>query len=49
MAGFERNVYRVVTRKIRDFSEEQLQNITAIAWLYRGQQSRYLGLVREYL
>ncbi|WP_264299872.1 SAM-dependent methyltransferase [Nostoc sp. MG11] len=44
-----RNVYRVVTRKIRDFSEEQLQNITAIAWLYRGQQERYLGLVREYL
>ena len=44
-----RNVYRVVTRKIRDFSEEQLQNITAIAWLYRGQQSRYLGLVGEYL
>lgn len=44
-----RNIYRVVTRKIRDFSEEQLQNITAIAWLYRGQQSRYLGLVRDYL
>ncbi|MHC5774445.1 type I restriction-modification system subunit M [Nostoc sp.] len=44
-----RNVYRVVTRKIRDFSEEQLQNITAIAWLYRGQQERYLGLVGEYL
>lgn len=44
-----RNVYRVVTRKIRDFSEEQLQNITAIAWLYRGQQSRYLGLVGDYL
>ncbi|MDF5738141.1 MULTISPECIES: type I restriction-modification system subunit M [unclassified Nostoc] len=44
-----RNVYRVVTRKIRDFSEEQLQNITAIAWLYRGQQERYLGLVQDYL
>ncbi|MEH1907067.1 N-6 DNA methylase [Nostoc sp.] len=44
-----RNVYRVVTRKIRDFSEEQLQNITAIAWLYRGQQERYLGLVGDYL
>jgi type I restriction enzyme M protein len=44
-----RNVYRVVTRKIRDFSEEQLQNITAIAWLYRTQQERYLGLVGEYL
>lgn len=44
-----RNIYRVVTRKIRDFSEEQLQNITAIAWLYRTQESRYLGLVGDYL
>lgn len=44
-----RNIYRVVTRKIRDFSEEQLKNITAISWLYRGQQERYLQLVGEYL
>lgn len=44
-----RNIYRVVTRKIRDFSEEQLQNITAVAWLYRGEQERFLGLVGEYL
>lgn len=44
-----RSLHRVISRKIRDFSEEQLKNITAIAWLYRGEQSRYLGLVREYL
>lgn len=44
-----RNIYRVVTRKINDFSDEQLQNITAIAWLYRGEQERYLELVGEYL
>src|SRR5207253_1659899 len=36
-------------RKIRDFSDEQLKNLTAITWLYRGEKARYLGLVQEYL
>lgn len=44
-----RNVYRVISRKIRDFSDEQLANLTAIVWLYRGETDRYLGLVRSYL
>jgi type I restriction enzyme M protein len=44
-----RNVYRKVTRKIYDFSPEQLQNLTAVVWLYRGQQDRFLRLVRSYL
>jgi type I restriction enzyme M protein len=44
-----RNVYRKVTRKIYDFSPEQLQNLTSIVWLYRGQQGRFLGLVQSYL
>jgi len=44
-----RNVYRKVTRKIYDFSPEQLKNLTAIVWLYRGQTTRFLGLVKEYL
>ena len=43
-----RNVYRKVTRKIYDFSPEQLANLTAIVWLYRGQRERFLGLVRSY-
>jgi len=43
-----RNIYRKVTRKIYDFSPEQLANLTAIVWLYRGQQERFLGLVRNY-
>lgn len=43
-----RNIYRKVTRKIFDFSPEQLANLTAIVWLYRGQQERFLGLVQEY-
>lgn len=43
-----RNIYRKVTRKIYDFSPEQLQNILAIVWLYRGQGERYLDLVASY-
>src|SRR6185437_2265798 len=44
-----RNVYRKVTRKIYDFSPEQMRNLAAIVWLYRGQQQRFLGLVKDYL
>ena len=44
-----RNVYRKVTRKIYDFSPEQMRNLAAILWLYRGQRGRFLGLVADYL
>jgi type I restriction enzyme M protein len=44
-----RNVYRKVTRKIFDFSPEQQANLAAIVWLYRGQQTRFLGLVQSYI
>ncbi|MFN3130277.1 N-6 DNA methylase [Roseibium sp.] len=44
-----RNVFTKVTRKIYDFSPEQTQNLTAIFWLYRGQQDRFLSLVETYL
>ena len=44
-----RNVYRKVTRKIYDFSPEQLANLTSIISLYRGQTGRFLALVREHL
>ncbi len=44
-----RNVFHKVTRKIYDFSPEQLQNLTSIVWLYRGQQERFLKLVESYL
>jgi type I restriction enzyme M protein len=44
-----RNIYRKVTRKIYDFSPEQLQNLTAVVWLYRGQSDRFLALVQSYL
>ncbi len=44
-----RQIYRKVTRKIYDFSPEQQANLTAIVWLHRGQQDRFLGLVANYL
>ena len=44
-----RQIYRKVTRKIYDFSPEQLANLTAIVWLYRGQRDRFLCLLRSYL
>jgi len=43
-----RNVYRKVTRKIYDFSSEQMQNLSAIIWLHRGQQDRFLNLIEQY-
>src|SRR5258708_16288203 len=44
-----RNVYRKVTRKIYDFSPEQMRNLTAVVWLYRGQSERFVALVQTYL
>lgn len=44
-----RNVFRKVTRKIYDFTPEQLANLTAIVWLYRGQSNRFVSLVQSYL
>ncbi|MCX7070788.1 MAG: N-6 DNA methylase [Gammaproteobacteria bacterium] len=43
-----RNVYRKVTRKIYDFSPEQLANLTSIVWLYRGQTERFLELLTQH-
>jgi len=44
-----RNIYRKVTRKIYDFSLEQMQNLLAVIWLYRGQKGRFIDLLAEYL
>lgn len=44
-----RGVYRKVTRKIYDFSPEQMKNLSAVVWLYRGQRQRFLDLVKGYL
>ncbi|HEX9970707.1 MAG TPA: N-6 DNA methylase [bacterium] len=44
-----RNIFRKVTRKIFDFSPEQLQNILSIIWLYRGETKRFHDLVVKYI
>ncbi len=44
-----RNVYRKINRTINDFSPEQMVNLSAIVWLYRGQNDRFLKLVADYL
>jgi type I restriction enzyme M protein len=44
-----RNVHRRVTRKIYDFSPEQLQNLLSIVWLYRGENERFWELITSYL
>lgn len=44
-----RNVYRKVTRKIYDFSPEQLANLTSIIWLYRGESQRFIELLQAHI
>jgi type I restriction enzyme M protein len=44
-----RQVFRKVTRKIFDFSPEQLADLTAVVWLYRGQHERFEALVAQHL
>ena len=43
-----RGIFRRVTRKIYDFSPEQMRNVLAIVWLYHGEKQRYLDLVAGY-
>jgi type I restriction enzyme M protein len=43
-----RGIYRKVTRKIYDFSPEQMKNIAAIVWLHRGERDRFLRLIDDY-
>jgi len=43
-----RNIYQKVTRKIYNFTPEQLKNISSIIWLYRGQADKFLNLICEY-
>jgi type I restriction enzyme M protein len=39
-----RNIYRKVTRKINDFSPEQMQNVSAIIWLIAASATGFSGL-----
>ena len=44
-----RQVFRKVTRKIFDFSPEQLADLTAVVWLYRGEHARFEALLAQHL
>ena len=43
-----RNYYTVVDRTLNEWSKWQLNNLTAIVWLYRGQSDKYLKLLDDY-
>ena len=43
-----RNYYTVVDRNLNEWSDWQLRNLTAIVWLYRGEQEKYKELVADY-
>ncbi|GAD22287.1 class I SAM-dependent DNA methyltransferase [Acidovorax sp. MR-S7] len=43
-----RNVYTVVSANSHVFTDEQLANLGAIVWLYRGEAEKFVGLVHRY-
>ena len=43
-----RNVYTVVSARSHVFTDEQLANLSAITWLYRGQHDKFLALLAHY-
>lgn len=43
-----RNVYHVVSARSHVFTYEQLANLSAIVWLYRGEQNKFVELVAGY-
>ena len=43
-----RNVYHVVSARSHVFTDEQLANLTAIAWLYRGETAKFVALLGRY-
>ena len=43
-----RNVFTVVSARSHVFSPEQLSNLSAISWLYRGQNERFTALIAAY-
>jgi type I restriction enzyme M protein len=43
-----RNVYTVVSARSHVFSDEQLANLSAITWLYRGEHHKFVELLAHY-
>ena len=44
-----RRTYHQITRKLREFTEAQQQNLTSIVWLYRGETDKFQALRQRYL
>jgi type I restriction enzyme M protein len=43
-----RNVYTVMSPTSHVFTEEQLSNLSAITWLYRGERDKFTALLASY-
>ncbi len=43
-----RNVYHVVSARSHVFTDDQLANLNAIVWLYRGEREKFIALVARY-
>lgn len=43
-----RNVYHTVSARSHVFTDEQLANLNAIVWLYRGEREKFIALVARY-
>lgn len=43
-----RNYYTVIDRKLNEWTEWQMKNLTAIVWLYRGEVEKYQTLLNDY-
>lgn len=43
-----RNHYTVVSARSHVFTDEQLANLTAITWLYRGEQAKFTALIGQH-
>lgn len=43
-----RNHYTVVSARSHVFTDEQLANLTAITWLYRGEQAKFTALLGQH-
>lgn len=43
-----RNVYTVVSARSHVFTDEQLANLSAITWLYRGEHDKFTALLGNY-
>lgn len=44
-----RRIYTQVTRKLREFTEAQQQNLAAVVWLHRGETDKFRALRQRYL